>query len=461
VKKGVLLVLAAILLPILITACDALKDSDGEDSSYLHNVTGLAAGLADRSVSLSWNDPDDASFRSVEISGDGFSTVSVAKGVGTAVIADLINGIGYKFTVKAVDSSGGKSTGAVLHAAPFGNVADLLAATAYNMNSKNNVCVLHYGKPKAEGFSGVEIGGSGIDSFFVSVDGLQWGETEVPDIRIGESASFSVKVVDAYGNKQAEGASVTFVPGLVLNSKNLSAIIVGATKTINATIDNLAVTPSWTSADPAVATVDASGVVTGVSAGLTRITATSGIFTASCGIAVLSQGAGTLTFTTTPGNPDPVFGYNQVTGIIVSSGLSLPLEVSCTKTSGSLISSYGIEVRQTVLTDVVRYRLEILPVGLYRIRRSVTDQVAVVIVPWTEHTAILSGLSQTNTLRITQPSAGSLGFIVNGTTLNTIADPYAIDFMSANASLYVRMGVASSYALDYSAVGKETVAFAY
>jgi len=139
------------------------------------------------------------------------------------------------------------------------------------------------------------------------------------------------------------------------------------------------------------------------------------------------------------------------------------VSVTCAKTSGSLDSYYGIEVRESTATEMVpvRYRIEILPSGMYRIRRSVSSQSAIVLVPWTSSATIGTGLSS-NVLGISQPSAATLAFTINGTTVATIADPYEIDFTaSGDSSLQVRAGLASSYNLDYSAVGKETVAFAY
>ena len=128
---------------------------------------------------------------------------------------------------------------------------------------------------------------------------------------------------------------------MVLSSTGLAGLLVGGTKTLTATIDGLAAVPTWVSADSSVATVNSTGVVTGVNVGLTRITATSGDFTASCGIAVLSQSGSTLTFTTTPGSPDPVYGYNQAMGLQATSGINLPVSVTCVKSAGSLQSYYG------------------------------------------------------------------------------------------------------------------------
>ena len=74
--------------------------------------------------------------------------------------------------------------------------------------------------------------------------------------------------------------------------KEEASVEKGRTITLKATVlpenaDDRTVT--WTSADPAVAAVDASGKVTGISAGTTQIEASSGGFTASCVITVTEK----------------------------------------------------------------------------------------------------------------------------------------------------------------------------
>ena len=80
------------------------------------------------------------------------------------------------------------------------------------------------------------------------------------------------------------------VTGVTLN-KTATTIAVGASETLTATVAPTNATNkkvTWTSSDPAVATVDASGKVTGVAKGTATITVTTenGGYTATCAVEV-------------------------------------------------------------------------------------------------------------------------------------------------------------------------------
>lgn len=83
---------------------------------------------------------------------------------------------------------------------------------------------------------------------------------------------------------------ITSVTGVTLN-KTATTIAVGASETLTATVvpgDAYNKNVTWTSSDPAVATVDASGKVTGVAKGTATITVTTenGGHTATCAVEV-------------------------------------------------------------------------------------------------------------------------------------------------------------------------------
>ena len=75
-------------------------------------------------------------------------------------------------------------------------------------------------------------------------------------------------------------------------SPTTDSVEVGSTSTITATVTatgGLTVLPRWASSNPEVATVDQSGVVTGISAGTAVITATAGAKSAACTVTVTTE----------------------------------------------------------------------------------------------------------------------------------------------------------------------------
>ncbi|MDR0866677.1 MAG: Ig-like domain-containing protein [Candidatus Symbiothrix sp.] len=105
----------------------------------------------------------------------------------------------------------------------------------------------------------------------------------------------------------AKAVTVTIaVTGVTVSPTSATVIAAGATKTLTATVapSTAAVkTVSWKSSNTAVATVSASGVVTGVASGTATITVTttSGSKTATSAITVLPAGASTTRYITQGG----------------------------------------------------------------------------------------------------------------------------------------------------------------
>ncbi|QEN03404.1 hypothetical protein EW093_01360 [Thiospirochaeta perfilievii] len=97
-------------------------DTTGDGTSDITNPTStdttapanptlgtITAG--DTSITINWSEPTDADFASIEYSGTGITTGTVAKGTTTKEITGLTNGTAYTITIKSVDTTGNKSTG--------------------------------------------------------------------------------------------------------------------------------------------------------------------------------------------------------------------------------------------------------------------------------------------------------------------------------------------------------------
>jgi len=113
------------------------------------------------------------------------------------------------------------------------------------------------------------------------------------------SYSFSVKAVDAAGNESAALTSdATIAPGTITISGVPATITlnIGGTQTLSVTTEPADVSVTYASSNEAVATVDASGVITAVGPGEAAITVTASkegytTATATCTVTVASAGA--------------------------------------------------------------------------------------------------------------------------------------------------------------------------
>jgi hypothetical protein len=113
-------------LTLAFTACSSPTDAAPTDNKAPANVGTLGGIAGNGKVTLTWLDPVDTDIDSIEITvapSIAGSPFSVAKGVKTRVIEGLANGTLYTFTVKAVDTSGNKSSGVSTALRP--DVADL------------------------------------------------------------------------------------------------------------------------------------------------------------------------------------------------------------------------------------------------------------------------------------------------------------------------------------------------
>jgi uncharacterized repeat protein (TIGR02543 family) len=118
--KAALAAFALTLFALGFAACSSPMDSVA-GNKVLANVGTLKGIAGNGKVTLTWLDPVDTNLASIEITvapAIPGSPFSVAKGVTTRDIEGLANNTLYTFTVKAVDTSGNKSTGVSVTATP-------------------------------------------------------------------------------------------------------------------------------------------------------------------------------------------------------------------------------------------------------------------------------------------------------------------------------------------------------
>ncbi|WP_378173366.1 polysaccharide lyase family 7 protein [Aquimarina sp. SS2-1] len=83
-------------------------------------VSELRATAGDGSVSLSWNNPEDADFNNISIMYAGENVTTSGE---NRIISGLNNGTSYTFTVVALDNSGNTSSPRTISATPEGNTS--------------------------------------------------------------------------------------------------------------------------------------------------------------------------------------------------------------------------------------------------------------------------------------------------------------------------------------------------
>ncbi len=226
----------------------------------------------------------------------GFETGSVtspwtkwAGGSSTILISTTNANQGTYSAVLNTSSGGGTNLGQVINVSP--NTTYTLSAYVKNSSS-------------ATTFLGVKNHGNAEAS--TSYTSTSYGQAQVTfvtgssattaEIFIWKNASTGTAWVDDFS--LVVGSSTISVTGISVSPSTVS-VLVGATQTLSATIAPSNATNqgvSWSSNNTSVATVNSSGVVTGVSAGTATITATSndGNFTANSTITVTAPSGNNL-----------------------------------------------------------------------------------------------------------------------------------------------------------------------
>ncbi|TGG96867.1 MAG: hypothetical protein ERJ67_00550, partial [Aphanocapsa feldmannii 277cV] len=167
---------------------------------------GLSATVASTQVSLSWNNPDNSSISGYAFSINGGSTYRVISGsdanTTSHTVTGLINGVAYRFAVRAFNGSGNGGP-ATLTAAPVALPAAPDGLTAAGGERK---LLLRWNDPDNTTITGYELSSNG-GSTFTAISGSNAGTTShtVTGLTNGTTYSFTVRALNASG----EGASAT------------------------------------------------------------------------------------------------------------------------------------------------------------------------------------------------------------------------------------------------------------
>jgi hypothetical protein len=107
-----------------VTATATPDSSIAEDTTPPANVSSLSATAGNEAVTLTWTNPTDSDLAFIEITWTpgGTTPETVSNVTQTYTASSLAGGTSYIFTVKAVDTSGNRNTGATATATPTASV---------------------------------------------------------------------------------------------------------------------------------------------------------------------------------------------------------------------------------------------------------------------------------------------------------------------------------------------------
>jgi chitodextrinase len=201
------LVLAAGWVVLFLSCESPAGGSSDPDTTRPGIVSGLHGTPGEGTVTLTWTDPMDRDLDHIEISfeppaaGIG-QPISVILGIQTRTITGLDPGTAYTFIVQAVDAAGNKSAGVSTGSItprkePPGDVTGLTGTPA-----GGGKITLTWTDPSDSGFDHIEITWSpGGDSPVTVSKGARTYTAAA--LTPGTAYTFTVKAVDAAGNKSA------------------------------------------------------------------------------------------------------------------------------------------------------------------------------------------------------------------------------------------------------------------
>jgi beta-glucosidase len=186
------------------------------DTTPPAEVTNASVTAGDGQLTLTWTDPPDADLDYVAITTEGAVTLAtVDKGVQTAVIGGLTNGIEYTFTISTVDLAGNISSGVTVTGTPSAAtppVTHTIYATAGSNGTitPSGTITVEDGTDKTFTFAP----NSGYRVEAVVVDGVSVvAESEYTFVNITGDHTISVTFTrESSGNSGSSGSSTTTPP---------------------------------------------------------------------------------------------------------------------------------------------------------------------------------------------------------------------------------------------------------
>jgi hypothetical protein len=176
------------------------------DTTPPANVTGLGGTAGDGQATLSWIDPEDPDLASIEISWTGGSETvarsSAEDRANSKIIAGLINGTSYIFTIKAVDDatpankSSGVSSEALTPLAPV-DITPPANVTGLSGIAGDGQATLSWTDPEDPDLASIEISWTGgSETVARSSAGNRANSKIIAGLINGTSYIFTVKAVD-------------------------------------------------------------------------------------------------------------------------------------------------------------------------------------------------------------------------------------------------------------------------
>lgn len=182
------------------------------DTTAPADVANASAAAGDGQMTITWTDPADADFDHVVISGGNIASVTVGKGIQTAVITNLTNGTEYTFTIAAADLAGNISAGVTVTGTPSAvPVPDTTApaeVTGASVTADDGQLTIAWTDPEDADFYRVIITGEGIQPI-VLAKGVQ--TATITGLTNGTAYTFRIATADTTGNV-SDGVAVTGTP---------------------------------------------------------------------------------------------------------------------------------------------------------------------------------------------------------------------------------------------------------
>ena len=237
------------------TASETATVTATADMAAPADVTNLTATLlANASVELTWDDPTDSDFSSVQISWSGTadqtSPVSVNAEIETTTLTGLTAGTSYTFTVSTLDETGNQTTGETIRATPDASVSVVTRFFARSDDAGRIFAT--WSEPDDADFSHVNITwdpAGGDQTQPVRVDGGEaFGQVLLTGLAASTEYTLTATSVDTPGNEAPATAtsfvdtSVPAVTDLMAGGTTADTIVINWTALTNRDVTHVNIT---------------------------------------------------------------------------------------------------------------------------------------------------------------------------------------------------------------------------